>query len=482
MKNLIIFSLLIPFLVNCQPQKQKDNWISLFDGASLDGWKANENEGTWTVKDGTIVCEGERSHLFYTGDVNGGIFKNFEFKADVKTMPGSNSGIYIHTEYQNEGWPDKGYEVQVNNSFIGNPEQPELKKTAGLYGIRNKYLTTVNDNEWFTMLIVVKGNRVQINVNDQLVTDYTEPDDAYRTEEWKNRVLDKGTFALQGHDPLSVVYYKNIEIKPLADDAQFEKEQRRLDRELERKITKLHTQGFPIMDLHVHLKGDLTMDEALAQSRYKGIDYGIAVNCGKADDFPVNNDQELLDYIKTVNQVPAFNAMQAEGREWVDIFSMDAVKTFDYVFSDAMTFIDKDGNPAQMWKQDHVDRIDLSDPEIFMDKLVDYIVQILNDEPIDIYVNATYLPDVIVEQYDVLWTEERMSKVIQAAIDNEVAIEISARLKMPSYTFIKLGREMGVKFTFGTNNIDSQLGNLDYCLIAIDSCGLTTPDMWVPGY
>ena len=77
---------------------------------------------------------------------------------------------------------------------------------------------------------------------------------------------------------------------------------------------------------------------------------------------------------------------------------------------------------------------------------------------------------------------KRMSKVIQAAIDNEVAIEISARLKMPSYTFIKLGREMGVKFTFGTNNIDSQLGNLDYCLIAIDSCGLTTPDMWVPGY
>lgn len=482
MKNLIIFSLLIPFLFNCQTKNNEEEWISLFDGTSLDGWTANENQDTWTVKDGTIVCEGERSHLFYTGEVNDRVFKNFEFMADVKTMPGSNSGIYIHTEYQDEGWPDKGYEVQVNNSFIGNPEHPELKKTASLYGIRNKYLTTATDNEWFTMLIVVKGNRVQISVDDQLVTDYTEPEDAYRPEEWKNRVLDMGTFALQGHDPGSIVYYKNIKVKPLAEDVQFAKEQRRLDRELERSITKLHTQGFPLMDLHVHLKGDLTMEEALSQSRYKGIDYGIAVNCGKADDFPINNDQELLDYIKTVNQVPAFNAMQAEGREWVDIFSMDAVKTFDYVFSDAMTFIDKDGNPAQMWKPDHVARIDLSDPEIFMDKLVDYIVQILNDEPIDIYVNATYLPDVIVEQYDALWTEERMRKVIQAAIDNEVAIEISARLKMPSYTFIKLGREMGVKFTFGTNNINSQLGNLDYCLQAIESCELTTPDMWVPGY
>jgi len=461
---------------------KESEWISIFDGQTLDGWTANENTDTWTVKEGSIVCEGNRSHLFYTGNVNKGTFKNFELKTDIMTMPGSNSGVYIHTEFQDEGWPDKGYEVQVNNSFLGDPENPELKKTAGLYGIRNKFLNTVRDNEWFTMHIVVKGDRVQISVNDQLITDYTEPVDPYRTEELKNRVLDKGTFALQGHDPGSIVYYKNIMIKSLSDEAEFEFKQRRLDPELERYITKLHIIGFPIMDLHVHLKGDLTMEEALAQSRYKGIDYGIAVNCGKADDFPINDDQELLDYIATVQNVPAFNAMQAEGREWVDIFSMDAVKTFDYVFSDAMTFVDPDGVPVQMWKADQLERLDFSDPEAFMDKLVDYIVTILNDEPIDIYVNATYIPDPVVAQYDALWTEERMRKVIRAAIDNEVAIEISARLKMPSYTFVKLGREMGVKFTFGTNNINSKLGNLTYCMEAIEECGLTTADMWVPGY
>jgi hypothetical protein len=482
MKNLIILSSLIVFLFNCQPKEEESEWISIFDGQTLEGWTASENADTWAVRDGSIVCEGERSHLFYTGDVNNGIFKNFEFKADVMTMPGANSGIYICTEYQEEGWPNKGYEVQVNNSFIGNPEHPELKKTAGLYGIRNKYLTTVGDNEWFTMHIVVKGDRVQISVNDQLITDYTEADNPYRTEELKDRVLSTGTFALQGHDPGSVVHYRNIMVKTLPDDAEFEFKQRRLDPDLERKITQLHTLGFPVMDLHVHLKGDLTMDEALAQSRYKGFDYGIAVNCGKADDFPINNDQELLDYIATVQNVPAFNAMQAEGREWVDIFSMDAVKTFDYVFTDAMTFVDKDGVPVQMWKADQLERLDFSDPEAFMDKLVDYIVTILNEEPIDIYVNATYIPDPIVDQYDILWTEARMRKVIQAAIDNEVAIEISARLKMPSYTFVKLGKEMGVKFTFGTNNVDSKLGNLEYCLEAIEECGLTPDDMWVPGW
>lgn len=482
MKRLILFFTLPIVLITCQQREEETEWISIFDGQTMSGWTASENTATWSVRDGNLVCEGDRSHLYYTGDVNRGVFKNFEFKADVMTSPGANSGIYIHTEYQEEGWPDKGYEIQVNNTFVGNPEHPELRKTAGLYSIRNKYLTTVGDNEWFTMHIMVKGNRIQTSVNGQLIIDYTEPENAFRPPSMKNRVLDQGTFALQGHDPGSVVHYKNIMVKVLPEDAEFDFPQRQLDPDLERRITELHAGGFPLIDLHVHLKGDLTMDEALAQSRYKGIDYGIAVNCGKAEDFPINNDGELYAYLDTLQQVPAFNAMQAEGREWVDIFSMDAVKTFDYVFTDAMTFVDPQGNPVQMWKADQLQRLDLSDPEAFMEKLVDYIVTILNDEPIDIYVNATYIPDPIVDQYDALWTEERMRKVIQAAIDNDVAIEISARLKMPNFAFVKLGKEMGVKFTFGTNNVDSKLGNLDYCLQAIDECGLTPDDMWVPGW
>jgi hypothetical protein len=483
--NMKLFAFLVVslfFLMNCQPKDPEGDWISLFDGSTLKGWTANENQGTWKVEDGAIVCEGERSHLFYSGEANGGNFKNFEFKADVMTMPGSNSGIYICTEYQDEGWPSKGYEVQINNSFIGNPQNPELKKTAGLYGIRNKFLTTVDDEEWFTMHIILKKDRIQILVNDQLITDYTEPEDPYRPESMASRLIGEGSFALQGHDPGSRVYFKNIQVRPLPDDAEFEEPQRRLDRDTERYITELHATGFPIMDLHVHLKGDLTMKEALSQSRYKGIDFGIAVNCGKAEDFPINNDTELMAYLDTLRDVPAFNAMQAEGREWVDIFSMDAVNTFDYVFTDAMTYKDAQGVPVQMWKADQLERIDLADPETFMDGLVEYIVQILNEEPVDIYVNATYIPDPIVDRYDELWTEERMKKVIQAAIDNEIAIEISARLKMPNYAFIRLGKEMGAKFTFGTNNIDSNLGHLEYCLEAIEACGLTAADMWVPGY
>ena len=36
-----------------------------------------------------------------------------------------------------------------------------------------------------------------------------------------------------------------------------------------------------MVDYHVHLKEGLTLEQALAKSRRDGIEYGIAVNCGK---------------------------------------------------------------------------------------------------------------------------------------------------------------------------------------------------------
>ena len=88
-------------------------WIPLFDGKTLDGWKASEHEGTFSVVDsqggnGQIRVNGMRSHLFYTGPVHAADFKNFEFSADVMTRPGANSGIYFHTAFQPTGFPAAG--------------------------------------------------------------------------------------------------------------------------------------------------------------------------------------------------------------------------------------------------------------------------------------------------------------------------------------------------------------------------------------
>jgi len=127
------------------------------------------------------------------------------------TTPGSNSGIYFHTQYQESGWPSKGYEVQVNNSHT------DWRRTGSLYAVQDVKEVYVKDYEWFTEDIVVKGKHVVIKVNDKVVVDYTEPNNVQRPADMAGRLISSGTFALQGHDPNSKVYFKNIVVKVLPD-------------------------------------------------------------------------------------------------------------------------------------------------------------------------------------------------------------------------------------------------------------------------
>jgi hypothetical protein len=192
-------------------QPRADEWLSLFDGKSLQDWKVGDNAATFSADSGMIIVHGNTAHLFYDGSVQQHHFKNFEFKADVKTMPGANSGIYFHTAFQQGGWPSKGYEVQVNNSHT------DWRRTGSLYGIEDVKEVYVKDNEWFTEQIKVQGKRVIIKINDKTVVDYTEPDNVKRDAGNEERIISSGTFALQGHDPKSIVYFKNILVKPMPD-------------------------------------------------------------------------------------------------------------------------------------------------------------------------------------------------------------------------------------------------------------------------
>ncbi len=210
--NRFFISLLLISLFSFSSFKQdKRHWFSLFDGHSLNGWKVGANAASFSVENGTIAVNGNVSHLFYDGPVQQHSFRNFEFKLDVMTLPGSNSGVYFHTQYQENSWPKKGYEVQVNNT------QSDWRRTGSLYAIQDVKDVYVKDNEWFTLHIKVKGKRVTVKINDKQVVDYTEPDDVQRPDGMKERLLSAGTFALQGHDPGSKVYYKNIKVKVLPD-------------------------------------------------------------------------------------------------------------------------------------------------------------------------------------------------------------------------------------------------------------------------
>jgi len=211
MKNFLLFLTIATALISCHTQKKAtgDGWISLFDGKSLDGWKVGENASTFHVENGTIVANGPVAHLFYNGEVKNHDFKNFEFKADVMTTPGSNSGLYFHTAFQESGWPQKGYEVQVNNSH------EDWRRTGSLYAVQDVKEVYVKDNEWYTEQFSVKDKHVTIRINDRTVVEYDEPENVQRPPDMQGRKLSSGTFAIQGHDPKSKVFFKNIMVKPL---------------------------------------------------------------------------------------------------------------------------------------------------------------------------------------------------------------------------------------------------------------------------
>ncbi len=179
---------------------------TIFDGKTFEGWrKAVENPGTWKIEDGAFVTRGERCHLFYVGDEKP--FKNFELKVDVMTEPNSNGGIYFHTKYQERDWPKYGFECQVNVSH------GDWKKTGSLYDVVNVPGSPAKDGEWWTQHIIVEGRKVTVRINGKLLFEYTQPLGAQPGD--FTRVLDEGTFALQAHDPNSVIRYKNIRVKRL---------------------------------------------------------------------------------------------------------------------------------------------------------------------------------------------------------------------------------------------------------------------------
>ena len=233
---------------------------------------------------------------------------------------------------------------------------------------------------------------------------------------------------------------------------------------------------FQITDLHIHLKGDFGIEDALKKSEAENIKYGIAFNCGLK--FPIHQDIQIDSVIFTMKDYPQFFiGMQAEGREWINMFSRESINKFDYAFTDAMTFTDEKGRRNRIWIKNETW---IDDEEAFMDYLVNTIVKIMNEEPIDIYVNPTFLPEQMADRYDMFWTTERMDKVINAAKANNIAIEINNRYQIPSYEFIKRAKKAGVKFTVGTNNADSKFSGADYALKMIRKCKLTKEDFFQP--
>ena len=207
-------------------------WIPLWDD-TLNGWIESGGVVDWTASawygrqdremvwptvdntsagesfrlDGdTLIVEGGQRNLFYDGWIAGGYFKNFEFKVDVYTHPGSASGVYFHTHYEEEGPPAFGYEAQINASRAGE------SKTGSLVGASEVQTAPHGDNEWFSYYIKVDGKKVTVEVNGETVNEFTEPADVDGPAS-----LHRGTIGLESVGSDSRVDFRNPMIRLLPD-------------------------------------------------------------------------------------------------------------------------------------------------------------------------------------------------------------------------------------------------------------------------
>ena len=239
---------------------------------------------------------------------------------------------------------------------------------------------------------------------------------------------------------------------------------------------------FPLVDLHAHLDNS-SIDQVLPLAGERHVRFGIVEHAGtKENKYPkvLSTDEELIGYLEMLEGKGVYKGVQAEWTDWMHCFSPKVLARLDYVLTDAMTFPGKYGQRVKLWEKSAEDEVDMRNHEAFMDRFVDWHVQILSTEPFQILANASWLPDSLMPEYDSLWTERRIRKVLDAALKYQVAIEISASYKLPRLAFLKQAKAAGVKFSFGSNGRYPNMGKLDYSIAMARAIGLTAHDMFTP--
>ena len=236
------------------------------------------------------------------------------------------------------------------------------------------------------------------------------------------------------------------------------------------------------MDYHVHLDNS-TIDKALELSRERGIKFGIVEHAGtKENQYPVvlSNDEALIGYLKMLEGKPVFKGVQAEWGDWMGCFSPKVLAQLDYTLTDAMTFAGKDGQRVKLWDKDVEARVDMAEKQKWMDRFVDWHVEIISQQPIDIFANTSWLPASMAGDYELYWTPERIRKVVAVAVEHRVALEISSGMKLPKLSFLQIAKAAGARFSFGSNGRYPNMGKLEYSLEMARALKLTKADMFTP--
>lgn len=425
---------------------------------TADGWK--NADGTTVKNEEMTLAAGDK--LTSTRE-----YKNFIMQGKAFTEKDAEASLLFHTD------GTSGYEVILHNGAIDG-----TRKSGSLAAVRNLYRSLAQDSSWFDFQIAVREKNIAISINGTDVVCYTQPENPYRTAEYSQRLLGSGNIMLVGKS--GTTKFRDLHITPLADDARNENDTLPAIDEQSDAIIRLQQRNFPVIDYHVHLKGGLTKEMAHAMSMNYGINYGVAPNAGEGGvGRMLANDKEIYEYYEEVKPLPFLCGVQGEGRRWTSTFSQEALGIFDYLFTDAMTIKDHKNRNSRIYRAEEVHYDNLT-KEQYMDLIVEQTVKILTNEPADIFANPTYIPDEMQDDYDKYWTDARIEKVLDVLQQHNIALEINPRYKIPSLKIISMAKERGLKFTFGTNNVDANFGKLEYCIKAIEKCGITADDIWFP--
>jgi len=344
--------------------------------------------------------------------------------------------------------------MQINSSHKGAGDYKEVKKGGSLYSVRNIYKSFVKDSVWHTMNLRVVGKHIQIRMNGTLIVDYVEPENPsrYREVAKGQDLLSQGTFALQGHDYESTVFFKNIRIKKLDDNLQDSVAIPKED--VFPKLIEQQSNHFAFIDIGIEADGEFELDSALQQFYATGINLGIV-----AHDSIFNDEASVSAFTTMYGEYPVFLGLEIDPGKVKEI-PLEKRTHFDYVIGKI--------NPAQKFKGSQAD----------MDSYVKLVVETLNKKSIDIWSSAGLLP---VDNSAALWTKDHMLKVIEAAKLNNVAIEIDNQHRSPSMDFLKLAKEKGCHFANGGIYVNNQMNEPVYFLEVIEQCKLDYKDVYIPG-
>jgi histidinol phosphatase-like PHP family hydrolase len=230
---------------------------------------------------------------------------------------------------------------------------------------------------------------------------------------------------------------------------------------------------FPLADLHVHLTNTFTIEKALELAENRKVKLGIVEHPAP---WALKDDADLKKYIDKLRKYPVLIGLQPWELNWAANYSPELLKQIDYVLMDAQNIPLGNGEFQRIYEwTTYVDDVDG-----FMERYMNYSLNILHNEPINIFGWTLFLPVCIARDYYTIWTEKRMQELITAAKARNIAFEINDMSHTPHDKFIKMAKAQGLKFTFGTDARNSNACRLDYCKAVAKKCGLQESDFYKP--